>query len=227
MEEIKIDGVNDSLNLREFSELGLLEESSLQSLQSKDLDELETMHESCIQICESNILFCHIPKKGLSFQLWPSAVALAHYFSLPYMRDFIGGRKILELGAGTGFLGCYLAKLGGKVLITDLEKTIKMLETTIELNNVGKCSDVKNVGFACATPLDWFIPSSLGDIKSFFIHPNVDLNKGFISSSSSSASFFLDMICACDCIYNPSLHVPLLNTLLSLTGPQFVRSNNI
>jgi predicted nicotinamide N-methyase len=213
MEEIEIDVVNDSLNYREFSELKLLEESSLLGLQGEDSaeDSTELMSVSSIPINGADILFSHIPKKGLSFQLWPSAVALAQYFSLPSLKSCICGKKILELGAGTGFLGSYLAKLGGQVLITDLEKAIGMIQKTIELNHVEKASEGKTGGFALAAPLNWFNSCSLAEVRSYFDPPDLKV----------TSSFSLDVICACDCIYNSSLHIPLLNTLLGLSTPQF------
>ena len=52
--------------------------------------------------------------------LWPSAMALAH--ELATRPDEISGRKVLELGAGTGIPGIVAASLGGRVVQTDRDE---------------------------------------------------------------------------------------------------------
>jgi methyltransferase-like protein 23 len=49
--------------------------------------------------------------------LWPSAIALAH--ELASRADAFRGRRVLELGAGTGLPGIVAATLGGQVVQTD------------------------------------------------------------------------------------------------------------
>ena len=49
--------------------------------------------------------------------LWPAAIALAH--EMVARADGIKGRRILELGAGTGLAGIVAASLGGSVVQTD------------------------------------------------------------------------------------------------------------
>ncbi|MDB4961957.1 MAG: hypothetical protein JWP01_1956 [Myxococcales bacterium] len=52
--------------------------------------------------------------------LWPSAIALAHEVA---SRD-VGGKRILELGAGTGLPGIVAASLGASVVQTDRQKLV-------------------------------------------------------------------------------------------------------
>jgi predicted nicotinamide N-methyase len=52
--------------------------------------------------------------------LWPSAMALAHEIASP--PDEIAGRRVLELGSGTGIPGIVAAPLGGQVVQTDRDE---------------------------------------------------------------------------------------------------------
>lgn len=52
--------------------------------------------------------------------LWPSAIALAH--EVATRAPLLRGRRILELGAGTGLPGIVAASLGGRVLQTDRDE---------------------------------------------------------------------------------------------------------
>ena len=49
--------------------------------------------------------------------LWPAAIALAH--EVAARADAFRGRRVLELGAGTGLPGLVAAALGGRVVQTD------------------------------------------------------------------------------------------------------------
>lgn len=49
--------------------------------------------------------------------LWPAAIALAH--DVASRADAFRGRRVLELGAGTGLPGIVAASLGGQVVQTD------------------------------------------------------------------------------------------------------------
>ena len=52
-------------------------------------------------------------------ELWPSAVALAHFIA-KYLN--LDGRRILELGCGLGLVGVVAALQGARVLCTDYEE---------------------------------------------------------------------------------------------------------
>ena len=49
--------------------------------------------------------------------LWPAAIALAH--EMVARAEVIKGKRVLELGAGTGLAGIVAASLGGRVVQTD------------------------------------------------------------------------------------------------------------
>lgn len=52
--------------------------------------------------------------------LWPAAIALAH--DLAARADALRGRRVLELGAGTGLPGIVAASLGARVVQTDRQE---------------------------------------------------------------------------------------------------------
>ena len=52
-------------------------------------------------------------------ELWPAAVAMAHYI---VQRLPLDGRRVLELGCGLGLVGVVAALHGARVLCTDYEE---------------------------------------------------------------------------------------------------------
>ncbi|MBA3454758.1 MAG: methyltransferase domain-containing protein [Deltaproteobacteria bacterium] len=59
-------------------------------------------------------------KRPYGSVLWPAAIALAHEVA---SRDLVG-KRILELGAGTGLPGIVAAALGARVVQTDRQKLV-------------------------------------------------------------------------------------------------------
>ncbi|CAI2350743.1 unnamed protein product [Caenorhabditis sp. 36 PRJEB53466] len=64
--------------------------------------------------------------------IWDSALMTIHYFfKNPKLFE---GKKVLELGSGTGVCGIALAALGAEVILTDLPERILLLEKNVEAN---------------------------------------------------------------------------------------------
>ena len=69
--------------------------------------------------------------------LWPAAIALAH--DVAARADELRGRRLLELGAGTGLPGIVAASLGASVVQTDrLELALDVCRRNAERNGVAR-----------------------------------------------------------------------------------------
>ncbi|KAG1934371.1 EEF1A lysine methyltransferase 3-like [Pimephales promelas] len=67
---------------------------------------------------------------GVSASVWESALHLCQFFeSLD-----LSGKRIIELGAGTGLVGIVAARLGAHVTITDLPLALAQIERNVACN---------------------------------------------------------------------------------------------
>jgi predicted nicotinamide N-methyase len=66
---------------------------------------------------EQQYLACERDRLPYGVMLWPSAIALAH--DVLARGDELAGKRVLELGAGTGMPGIVAASLGARVLQVD------------------------------------------------------------------------------------------------------------
>ncbi|MCP9260566.1 hypothetical protein DINM_003556 [Dirofilaria immitis] len=86
----------------------------------------------------------------VSCVVWDSAIVACHYFARH--QPFWRGKKVLELGAGTGVCSIVLAALGANVVATDLSEGIELLNRNIRGNWE---VIVRNKGSVKAEILDW------------------------------------------------------------------------
>lgn len=90
-----------------------------------------------VAIIESPLLYCSGTDTGL--RTWTAALFLATFLSTTG-RDYVENKRILELGAGPGFLSILCGKhLGAKsVLLTDgSPKVIDLAQHNVDLNEAG------------------------------------------------------------------------------------------
>ena len=80
--------------------------------------------------------------------LWPAAIALAH--EMVARADTIKGKRILELGAGTGLAGIVAASLGGRVVQTDRNE----LALSVCRRN-GERNGIRSIDYRLADWLAW------------------------------------------------------------------------
>ncbi|XP_057701736.1 EEF1A lysine methyltransferase 3-like [Corythoichthys intestinalis] len=69
---------------------------------------------------------------GVAAPVWESAIQLCRYFEK--QRVEWRGRRVIELGAGTGVVGIVAARLGAVVTLTDLPATLPSLEANVRAN---------------------------------------------------------------------------------------------
>lgn len=107
-----------------------------------------------------------------------------------YYRTLLRGKRIVELGSGSGLLGIVAALLGGDVVLTDVPELVPLLEDNVVVNQEAINT---HGGHVRCVPLEWScsLPPELQDGADF-------------------------VLCS-DCIYNNvSSYVPLLRTLSKL-----------
>eukprot|EP00798_Chlamydomonas_sp_ICE-L_P020002 gene20002-26715_t len=122
-------------------------------------------------------------RMGVGACVWEGELLLAAYLaSLPQHR-YIGARCV-ELGSGPGLIGLLMAKLGAKVVITDIKKVLPLIEDNVKLNELSvEQRRGAESGIAEVEELEWGA-------------------EGYMSRVESLASGGpLDWIVAADCCY--------------------------
>ncbi|XP_068647017.1 uncharacterized protein [Aristolochia californica] len=68
--------------------------------------------------------------------MWDSGVVLAKFLEHAVETGMLllRGKKVVELGAGCGLVGCIAALLGAQVILTDLPDRLKLLKKNVEAN---------------------------------------------------------------------------------------------
>ncbi|KAK6967709.1 protein N-lysine methyltransferase METTL21A [Biomphalaria glabrata] len=128
---------------------------------------------------------------GVAAVVWDSAVVLGEY--LQDHRHLIQGKKVLELGAGTGLAGMVAAALGADVIVTERESAMPHLTSTVLANSPNrKHWKIK------ASVLDWTQP----------IHYKTYSD--------------VDVVLGADIIYIEETFNDLLKVLMSLTHNRIV-----
>ena len=93
---------------------------------------------------------------GIGGKLWDAALALvAHVGSTSGNDECVHGKRVLELGSGVGAVGIGARLFGAsRVVLSDIEDVVPLLEANIELNHVESVT---------AVALDWFqdVPSAI------------------------------------------------------------------
>ncbi|KAG5274869.1 hypothetical protein AALO_G00141040 [Alosa alosa] len=69
---------------------------------------------------------------GVAAPVWDAALHLCRFFE--EKRFPLKGKKIIELGAGTGIVGILAARLGADVTITDLPLAVPQLQSNVSAN---------------------------------------------------------------------------------------------
>ena len=137
-------------------------------------------------------------REGCGGQLWPAGMVLSRYM-LTYHKQHLHTKSILEIGAGGGLVGlavargCERSQIKGKILITDQEPMLALMQKNIALNSL---ADVVE-----AQVYDWGTK---------------------ITTVPSESSHYPDIVLAADCVYFEPAFPLLLQTLVDLIGQDTV-----
>ncbi|XP_054627194.1 protein-lysine methyltransferase METTL21C-like [Dunckerocampus dactyliophorus] len=71
--------------------------------------------------------------------MWPAALALCSFLDNNRHRVDLQGKKVLELGAGTGLVSIVASLLGAAVTATDLPEVLSNLRSNVMRNTTGRC----------------------------------------------------------------------------------------
>ncbi|KAI9305351.1 putative methyltransferase-domain-containing protein [Cunninghamella echinulata] len=159
-------------------------------------------------------------KYGLAGKIWHSAYMLQVFFSNNGIFDPVNPipnkyyynnknsdtdqknnkiYKILELGAGTGYVGITLAKMlnsSCQIYITDLEPVVPLIQENVDLH-YSKDDAINRASVFCER-----------------LHWGNQRDAELLLEKIGGGSF--DLVVISDCVYFPELFQPLMNTLLQI-----------
>ncbi|BBN14582.1 hypothetical protein MPTK1_6g12820 [Marchantia polymorpha subsp. ruderalis] len=99
--------------------------------------------------------------------VWDCALVFAHWLGTPaWGRNALDGKRVVELGAGTGLPGLAAAIFGAQVVLTDRRPLLPGLERNVVANNLSSRVQVQELewGESCAhlcPPVDYVFMSDL------------------------------------------------------------------
>ncbi|CEL91807.1 unnamed protein product [Vitrella brassicaformis CCMP3155] len=153
---------------------------------------------------------------SIGHQLWTSSEVLYSFFqqSGVYDASYLKGKTVVELGSGLGLAGMTAAALGAKqVIFTDLPEGVELLERNVWENFAE--TDKEEGGRRVLPPhlkvmtLPWGDGASIARVeKALDVAPSLTQRKA------------PDVILGGDLCYDEDHHEELLQTILTLSGPE-------
>ncbi|XP_038639194.1 EEF1A lysine methyltransferase 3-like [Scyliorhinus canicula] len=97
------------------------------------------IHENKYEFCRYSLKIARFINANLGFSayVWEAGVALCRYFEKEKIN--FTGKKVIELGSGTGIVGILATLLGGYVTITDKPNILKQIENNVSINIPTAC----------------------------------------------------------------------------------------
>ena len=142
--------------------------------------------------------------------VWDAALVLSYYLekhqlSLELFND-TNPPHVVDVGAGTGAVGLVAASLGANVTLTDLPRTLPLLEEGVKANNglLYNTSSTNGKRFIRALPLNWGNISEVHELCK-----KKEINGTTVGGPP-------DLIVISDCVYFEDSLAPLICTLREL-----------
>ncbi|XP_020391931.2 EEF1A lysine methyltransferase 3-like [Rhincodon typus] len=82
-------------------------------------------------------------RMGVSAFVWNSGLTLCQFFEQERMN--FSGKKMIELGSGTGIVGILAILLGGQVTLTDQIQALKQIEHNVSVNVPDSCRHLPTI----------------------------------------------------------------------------------
>ncbi|CAN4119402.1 unnamed protein product [Withania somnifera] len=183
---------------------------------------LNSPHTSAIliDVLGHQLQFCQDPNsKHLGTTVWDASMVLVKFLERNcrkgrFSPSKLRGKRVIELGAGCGVAGFGMALLGCDVVSTDQTEVLPLLMRNVERNTsriMQTISDPDSFGSIQAAELDWGNETHIKAVSPPF-----------------------DYIIGTDVVYAEHLLEPLLQTIISLSGPKTtillgheIRSTNV
>lgn len=142
-------------------------------------------------VVRQNLAAQSATEEGTARWVWPGALATANWLCERGV-EWILGKHVVELGAGTGLLGLVASRLGAKsVTLTDLPSELPLLQLNVE-KNYGppkKQNDGTTVASPCSVkPLRW------GDVSA--------IETLLVENTNSNEQNAFDVMLCCDLLYH-------------------------
>ncbi|XP_043554438.1 EEF1A lysine methyltransferase 3-like [Chiloscyllium plagiosum] len=114
-------------------------ESNDHATKEGDTDNSMVILENAYQFCGFNLKINRFINANLGYSayVWDAGIFLCQYFEKENI-NFIG-KKVIELGSGTGIVGILTTLLGGDVTITDKSIVMKQIDNNIVINVPAAC----------------------------------------------------------------------------------------
>jgi hypothetical protein len=135
---------------------------------------------------------------GIHSTVWEAGFVLQEYLQQLALRtaprSLLQGKRVLEIGAGTGLVGLVCSILGAHVTMTDLPVALPLLHKNAESVRVQLEDLGREMTEPTIRPLDWTVPIS---------EQGIDVGE-------------FELVIGADVIYNPALFPHLATTIRSV-----------
>ncbi|XP_067847945.1 EEF1A lysine methyltransferase 3-like [Heptranchias perlo] len=108
--------------------------STTQNREQSSYDANAVIRRSNFEFCGFSLKIARMmdSKMGVSSYIWDAGIALCRYFEKEDIS--FTGKKVIELGSGTGTVGILATLLGGNVTLTDQPNILKQIDNNVSIN---------------------------------------------------------------------------------------------